>query len=47
MPEQGDDGSNRGRLYGRRIAMNGRGKFDKYTELWRDIERAREDIYFA
>ena len=27
--------------------MDGRGKFDKYTELWRDVERAREDIYFA
>jgi Zn-finger nucleic acid-binding protein len=27
--------------------MEGRGKFDKYTELWRDVERAREDIYFA
>jgi Transcription factor zinc-finger len=27
--------------------MDGRSKFDKYTELWRDVERAREDIYFA
>jgi len=27
--------------------MDGRGKFDKYTEFWRDVERAREDIYFA
>jgi ferredoxin len=27
--------------------MDGRSKFDKYTETWRDIERAREDIYFA
>ena len=27
--------------------MEGRGKFDKYTEFWRDVERAREDIYFA
>jgi hypothetical protein len=27
--------------------MNARSKFDKYTELWRDVERAREDIYFA
>jgi len=27
--------------------MDGRGKFDKYTELWRDVEHAREDIYFA
>jgi hypothetical protein len=32
----------------RRIAaMEGRGKFDKYTEFWRDVERAREGIYFA
>jgi hypothetical protein len=29
------------------IAMDGRDKFDKYTELWRDVERAREAIYFA
>jgi hypothetical protein len=28
-------------------AMQSRSKFDKYTELWRDVERAREDIYFA
>jgi Transcription factor zinc-finger len=34
-------------LYRRRITMEGRGKFDKYTEFWRDVERAREDIYFA
>jgi len=27
--------------------MDGRGKFDRYTEFWRDVERAREDIYFA
>lgn len=27
--------------------MQGRGKFDKYTEFWGDVERAREDIYFA
>jgi hypothetical protein len=27
--------------------MEGRGKFDKYTEFWRDVERAREDMYFA
>ena len=27
--------------------MEGRGKFDKYTEFWRDVEHAREDIYFA
>jgi len=27
--------------------MEGRGKFDKYRELWRDVEWAREDIYFA
>jgi Zn-finger nucleic acid-binding protein len=27
--------------------MDGRSEFDKYTETWRDIERAREDIYFA
>ena len=27
--------------------MDGRGKFDKYTEFWHDVERAREDIYFA
>jgi hypothetical protein len=27
--------------------MDGRGKFDTYTEFWRDVERAREDIYFA
>jgi len=27
--------------------MEGRSKFDKYTEFWRDVERAREDIYFA
>ncbi len=27
--------------------MSGRGKFDKYTEFWRDVERAREDIYFT
>jgi Zn-finger nucleic acid-binding protein len=27
--------------------MDGRSKFDKYTQLWRDVERAREDIYFA
>jgi hypothetical protein len=25
--------------------MEGRGKFDKYTEFWRDVERAREDIF--
>ena len=27
--------------------MEGRGKFDRYTEFWRDVERAREDIFFA
>jgi hypothetical protein len=27
--------------------MEGRGKFDKYTEFWCDVERAREDIDFA
>jgi hypothetical protein len=27
--------------------MDGRKKFDRYTELWRDVERAWEDIYFA
>jgi hypothetical protein len=27
--------------------MNVRGKFDTYTEFWHDVERAREDIYFA
>jgi TFIIB-like protein len=27
--------------------MEGRGKFDKYTEFWRDVERTREDIYIA
>jgi uncharacterized protein len=27
--------------------MEERGKFDKYTEFWRDVERAREDMYFA
>ena len=27
--------------------MAGRSKFDAYTELWRDVERARADIYFA
>jgi hypothetical protein len=32
----------------RRInAMEGRGKFDKYTKFWRDVERTREDIYIA
>jgi len=28
-------------------AMEGRSKFDKYTEVWHDVERAREAIYFA
>jgi hypothetical protein len=27
--------------------MEGRGKFDKYTKFWRDVERTREDIYIA
>jgi hypothetical protein len=27
--------------------MDERSKFDKYTELWRNVERAKEDIYFA
>ena len=27
--------------------MEGRGKFDKYPEFRRDVERAREGIYFA
>jgi hypothetical protein len=47
MSEQGEECSNREHVYRRRMAMEGRGKFDKYTKLWRDVERAREDIYFA
>lgn len=27
--------------------MDGRSKFDKYTEFWRDVEHARQNIYFA
>jgi hypothetical protein len=34
-----------GRGERRTHAMEERGKFDKYTEFWRDVERAREDIF--
>jgi hypothetical protein len=34
-------------MHRRTNAGDGRGKFDKYTELWRDVERARENIYVA
>ncbi|MGH8067848.1 MAG: zf-TFIIB domain-containing protein [Candidatus Entotheonellia bacterium] len=27
--------------------MEGRSTFDRYTQFWRDVEHAREGIYFA
>jgi hypothetical protein len=47
MAERGEQPSKREHVDRRVIAMEGMGKFDKYTEFWRDIERAREDIHFA